>query len=313
MKNYDKIILDMFNVYHRIVIPVDASDPVQSKVETMVEYINNLTMTTYGDIYVLFDPLTVGKGLSKRQNILKEYKSNRKEKLSPTEKTQQKNKREALAKLYGYLIIKGNPRIHVYMHEEYEADDYVEKLTETGRCLLVTTDMDWARYLENDRVVILKEGLSPNSDKVFTIEHFIKKFGFTPTISSVTFYKAIYHSDPSDCITGAFHNKKVIVIQEASDEMMRLIKWMGETNQPLDLMKTRFVQGIEEFLELSNLIKLSCSDKAYEKILTLAENNFKVIESFLPRKSKTKIEDLEVKFEKPKIAVTSKFTLNSRR
>lgn len=303
----------MFNVYHRIIVPQDTSDFVQAKFQTMVEYINNLTMTSYGDIYVLFDPLTVGKGLSKRQSILKEYKANRKEKLTATEKTAMKNKRESLAKLYGYLIMKGNPRIHVYMHEDYEADDYVEKLTETGNCLMVTTDMDWARYLETNRVVMLKEGLSTNSDKVFTVNSFVDKFGFKPTISSVTFYKAIYHNDPSDCITGAFHNKKVIVIKEASEEMMRLIHWMGDTDQPLDLMKTRFVQGIEEFLELGNLIRLSCSDKAYEKILTLAENNFKVIESFLPKKSKIKIEDLEVKFEKPKVATTSKFTLNSRR
>lgn len=296
---YDKIIVDTSNIFYRIA-SMHLKNLTQEIATQLIKsndlfrayksaIINLKTVNT--EICLLFDPLLSNKGDSSRVKIKEEYKANR-------EKNNfiQQIRIDTLTKLYSSFLIEPIQGISVYHDVEFEADDFVEKLTETGKCLLMTSDEDFARYLEQDRVEMLKKGFTLKPNSIFTANDFEKKHKFKPTISSVTFWKAMY-GDKSDNIVGSFQNDSTKVLITASNEMKRIIKLLGENNVQLARAKADLFAGSGEFVKFKELLQLSNTERSYEKILDLTDTNFQLIESRLPRESSTDINNYKIKLE----------------
>lgn len=300
MLNYDKIIIDTSNVFYRVAA-FYVKDASEATCKTLIKnnllfnyyksVIDKLAQSTLGEVCLLFDPLLSDGSISERQKIKEGYKSNR-DKNTPIVKL----RINVLEKLYTHYLLEGNKRISVYHDCEYEADDFVEKLTETGKCLMISADEDFCRYLEEDRVEMLIKGLSIKKDGIFTEKNFKKKYGFKPNITSVTFWKVMY-GDDSDNIVGVFQHEKTKVITQASNEMKELLKKMGEENWDISESKRMFFYGQGPFTRLKELLLLSNTSKSYERLLDFSEANFDVIESKLPRNCDIPIDKFKVKLD----------------
>lgn len=313
MLNYDKIIIDTSNIFYRVAA-IYLKDLTQDSINKLIKdntilsmykaTVMNFKQQTMGRVCLLFDPLLSNGKMSERLRIKEGYKTTR-DKNSPVNILRV----DTLEKLYSTFLVEPQQRIDVYHDCHYEADDFAEKLTETGRCLLVTSDEDFCRYLENGRVEMLKQGLSVKTDGIFTAEDFEEKYDFKPTIASVVFWKAMY-GDVSDNIVGSFKDPITKVIRPASDEMKRLLKVLGEEDIPVAAAKTDFFAGTGIFTKLKELLKLSNTNRSYEHLLDLTDANFRVIESMLPRTSDIDIEKFKVVVEpRPNTAPKKKFSL----
>lgn len=307
MIKYDKIIVDVYNYYHRVIETCPQKNP-KEFVAQFRNVLSKLAGCTYGDIYLLFDPSgnSSKQKIGLRKCICKTYKENRKKFENSDEG---KLKRDSLDLLGSTLLLYPKANVHLYQHPEYEADDYVEKLTETGNCLLITSDEDWARYLEMDRVDMLISGLLPVEENIFTSQSYKIKYGFTPTIATVCIYKALM-SDESDGIPGVYKSSKHIILRETVDSTIEALNEVAEMKLSLDQASYLFHSGQGPFYEVGQLLLLSCTEKSLEKIKDTFSDNLKVIGSLLPLSSDIKIETLENKLE---LFRTGKpFTLNRR-
>lgn len=300
MLNYSKIIIDTSNIFYRVAA-LYLKDLTQDKANKLIKSntifglykaaITNFKTQTMGTVCLLFDPLLSNGKMSERLKIKEGYKTTR-DKNSPVSVL----RIDTLEKLYSAFVVEPQQRIEVYHDCQYEADDFAEKLTEDEKCLMVTSDMDFARYLEEGRVEMLTQGLSIKPDGIFTAKNFEEKHGFRPTIASVVFWKALY-GDASDNIVGSFKDESTKVIRPASDEMKRLLVELGEENVPLGTAKSEFFSGVGRFAKLKELLKLSNTNHSYDHLLDLTDNNFRVIESMLPRTSDIDIKKFKVELE----------------
>lgn len=314
MLNYSKVIVDVSNIFYRVAafyLKNLDQDTVNNLVKSNTilnsykNVIQNLKSQTLGDVYLLFDPLLSNGKLSERLRIKEGYKTNRDRK-SPINQL----KIDTLERLYSTYLVNAQSRVFVYHDCQYEADDYVEKLTESGNCLLVTADEDFCRYLEDGRVEMLIQGLSIKDDSIFTVKDFESKYGFKPTITTVTFWKAIF-GDKSDNVVGSFKDPSTRVLRPASDEMMQIIKEAGEQNLDLYSLKMDFFAGQGRFTKLKEILQLSNTSCSYETLLNLTDENFKVIESMLPRNSDIDVDQFRVKLAfEAQPDVKKKFSLN---
>ena len=300
---YDKIIVDVFNVYHR----VNAFNDGESKIDIPELYkltIQKFLDSTLGDVYLLFDPLRSNLKISKRASVLEDYKKNRKSK-------HYKDKLNHLNTLYKDLVLYPKPRLHIYHNLDYEADDYVEKLSAEGKCLLITSDEDWSRYLQEDRVDMMTKGLKITNSNLYTAKDFKKdkKHAFLPNISSVTFWKALY-GDKSDNIRNVIGDNTIIILRDAEDEIKKQLVYMGENPEPLTYYKSLFFSGKGIFETFHKLLNLSCTPQSYQKFLRMVDANFNVIESLLPLDSDIDISQFEAKLDlnlqQPKVRSLSK-------
>ena len=287
---YDKIIVDTSNIFYRVAAAYLTKDLNQDTVNQLIK--NNSLLKAYRsaivnlktkgtEICLLFDPLLSNGKESNRVRI--------KEKNT----IMQQLRIDTLTKLYSSFLVDSVNEISVYHDVEYEADDFVEKLTETDKCLLLTSDEDFARYLEQGRVDMLIKGLIIKSSNIFTAKDFEKKYKFKPTIASVTFWKAMY-GDISDNIVGSFKNESTKVLITASNEMKKIIKKLGEENTSLARAKADLFAGTGIFVEFIEQLKLSNTDRSFEKIFDLTDANFQLIESRLPRTSSIPISNFKV-------------------
>lgn len=313
MKIYDKLIIDTSNIFYRVAAFYlkDLTQDTMTqliKTNTIFNYyknaIQNFKQQTLGKVCLLFDPLLSNGNMSERLKIKEGYKATR-DKNKPVNKL----RIDTLEKLYSHFIIDPQKDIEVYHDVTLEADDFVAKLTETDKCLMVTSDEDFCRYLETDRVEMLNQGLTIKDDAIFTAKAFEEKYGFKPNITSVVFWKAIY-GDPSDNIVGSFKDPSTRVIITASEEMMRIIKEFGEDNTDLSEAKMEFFAGNGRFTRLKDLLWLSNTERSFEKLLNMTDLNFQVIESKLPRSSSTPIDTYRVKLEFDTKKPNKKFTLS---
>lgn len=317
MLNYDKLILDTSNLFYRVaalylkelkpdtLLQLIKSNTVFSHYKSVIE---NFATQTLGEVCLLFDPMLSNKGMSTRLKIKEGYKTAR-DYNSPSGQL----RRDTLEKLYSEFITNVRSRISVFHDVTYEADDFVEKLTEDGNCLLISSDEDFARYLEAGRVEMLTKGLSVKQENIFTAEDFETKHGFKPTIASVTFFK-VFYGDVSDNIVGVFKDTTTKVIRPACDEMDTIIKELGEGKMSLSEAKNQYFYGLGRFEKFSELLKLSNTARSYEKFLDLTDANFKVIESMLPRSSDIDINRFKVKLDLSiKKPSNQTFTLNKKK
>lgn len=316
MLNYTKIIVDTSNIFYRVAA-FHLKDLNEENYNTLIKnntvlnyykaIIDKLAQSTFGEVCLLFDPLESNGHMSTRLQIKENYKSNR-DKKSPIAKLKQ----DVLEKLYAYYLIEAPTKIAVYHDFQYEADDFVEKLTMTGKCLMVTSDEDFCRYLETGRVEMLYKGLTLSAENIFTATDFEQKYGFIPNIPSVTFWKVMY-GDKSDNVIGAFQNENTKVLKLADDYMRELLKEMGEKNPSIDCMKRDLFSGTGKFEKLKELLLYSNTTTSYEKLLNFMDSNFQVIESYIPRGSGVDISKFKVKVDIKKSDVKKKFSLKRAR
>lgn len=177
-----------------------------------------------GKIYLTFDPLPKSDlGMEKnfkynpdRKEIKRDYKSNR---------VHDETVLAALRLLRKYYTYRGSDLITV-ISDYLEADDYVEDLVELeseGMIALISTDMDWSRYI-CDRVHMINDSF----DTPFTKEMFFNERGYFPTITAITLEKAIF-GDKSDGIEPIL-TKKNKVYKDSTDFIKALIKEISKTN-----------------------------------------------------------------------------------
>lgn len=316
MLAYDKIIIDTSNIFYRVA-SFYLKDLDQSKVNQLLKsniilstyksFILNMKQSTLGKVILLFDPLSSEKKGNSRSQIDENYKENRK-----NLKVQDILKYEILSRLYK-LFVTENYGVDIYHDLEYEADDFAEKLTKKGKCLLITSDKDFSRYLEEGRIDMLTQGLTIKDDSIFTANNFKEKYGFIPNISSVTLWKVCY-GDTSDNISGAFTSKSTKVLRQASEEMQKILVYEGEQNRDLTIVKKELFQGLGVYKQLNYLLSLSNTDCSLKKLFDMIDNNLQLIESKLPRNSDIDINKFLVKplFNSEKV-IKKSFTLNSRK
>jgi spermidine/putrescine-binding protein len=196
-----------------------------------------------GKIYLTFDPLPKSDlGMEKnfkfspdRKKINKDYKSNR---------VHDEVVLTALKLLRKYYTYRGNEYLTV-ISSFLEADDYVEglvNLEEEGMIALISTDMDWARYI-SDRVHMINNTF----DKPYTKQDFFDEKGYFPTIAAITLDKAIF-GDKSDCIEPIL-TKKNKIYKDSSDFIRALIKEVSKTDVSL-----KDVENVFEYAQSVDLI-----------------------------------------------------------
>lgn len=200
---YNSIIVDSVNLAHRTfeAKPVTTSTIGKRKVYKTsiknfierIEEIRSEYLHSDGTVYMLFDNYTSRVNLqttyyyAARKKIYAKYKEGRKK--------ESKEFYNSL-NLLKYYYLTGDPSYRVIQMDGLEADDLVEPIL-TNYCkdqksLLVTSDLDWVRYLSDD-VQWLPKATPEFADEV---SH---KLGFPITTETVIAYKSLF-GDPSDNI-----------------------------------------------------------------------------------------------------------------
>jgi hypothetical protein len=182
-----------------------------------------------GTLFLLFDPLPLDDmGIAKtftytgfRKNLLSNYKKDR------IGDPQVQKAAEIVKKYYLYR----GEGIKLSYSEDYEADDYVEPLMESLRgkeVALVTTDEDWAGFIDDTTILI-----NDRWDKPFTRYAFRQKFKFDPTPAANTLYKALY-GDKADNITGTIFLKKVKFSSPIKQICFEAIRQVSQEKMTID-------------------------------------------------------------------------------
>lgn len=325
MKDYGAILVDVCNVYYRIFASLGKKVKVNSKNLTSLEelatkaYIKFIdSATAYGDIVcLLFDPFATkplfelpdegAQITSLRQQKQKDYKANRK-----VAKNSDFNIQEAeddtslfneckevvfenIYKHYTQATFEG--KVDVYYSSWLEADDFAKPLCDIykdKKIAMVTSDLDWARYLGQYNTVMIREGLKITAVKSYTKEQFIKEHGFYPSYESVVLWKALF-GDVSDNITGAFLDKRSSVYRSTANRMLAAIDAIGKlTSKPDNTVKlydlklavtTAFddspIPEIQEFKLTLRQCESEMTDTAYLEFARILLDNIEVIKSYL--------------------------------
>lgn len=234
---YDSILLDIFNLAYRKGNsrqnatqdnPVKIAEQIISYIESDVKS----HLKSNGNLYFLFDPISeiiksdlgMAKNfkysISTRKTILRSYKANRKYDPKIT---------EALKLIRRYYSFRGE-HIKTCISRDIEADDFVEGILkfEKGKIALFTNDSDWARYINDDVVMIKKD-----FDNPYTKEDYKKEFGMLPSIATVTFRKAVF-GDISDGIESIFDIEKVEYPKNFREIAEITLKYISENNITLE-------------------------------------------------------------------------------
>lgn len=240
---YRTFIIDMFNLAYKKKSKIADPKQTANNVINFIEEEVKQRLEPNGKIYLTFDPLPKSDlGMEKnfkfspdRKEINKDYKSNR---------VHDEVVLTALKLLRKYYTYRGNEYLTV-ISSFLEADDYVEglvNLEKEGMIALISTDMDWARYI-SDRVHMINNTF----DKPYTKQDFFDEKGYFPTIAAITLDKAIF-GDKSDCIEPIL-TKKNKIYKDSSDFIRALIKEVSKTDVSL-----KDVENVFEYAQSVDLI-----------------------------------------------------------
>lgn len=279
---FDHIIIDCFNLAYRC---FDESKPKNEIARKMIYFIEvecKKHKTDSTVFHFLYDPIP-----KENAPLERAYRHN------PNSRRYIDDKYKATRKLHWKVIpilrlfmryyeFRGE-NYKSYVSYEYEADDYVESLlkTTTGNVALITTDEDWCRYI-TDKIVMFPGSL----DKPFSIASYVEKYGFNPTVASVTLYKAIF-GDKSDNIIGIFSNKKIRLISNVQNVTKMMLVYIANEKLTLkevvkalkyrnikDLYSSGQKSALEDFIYELHIIE-STRDDPFNIIL----DNIALIES----------------------------------
>ena len=223
---YDNIIIDVCNLSYKILedtkkasstIVINNKSSYKEFIASFIRSVDSLVERFGTDstlVYCLFDNYKSRLDLqnsflnSRRKSISENYKKNRKK--QPKEWYNSLN-------ILKYFYEVNEPRYYVAQLQGLEADDLVKPTLSLvkGRSLLITSDLDWCRYLSSN-----VDWLPSLDEEPLSVEDTTLKLGFKCTENNIILYKALF-GDPSDNITG--------VIPETSYNREKV----------LDLMKSR--------------------------------------------------------------------------
>lgn len=223
---YDNIIIDVCNLSYKILddtkkasstIVINNKSSYKEFIASFIRSVDSLVERFGTDstlVYCLFDNYKSRLDLqnsflnSRRKSISENYKKNRKK--QPKEWYNSLN-------ILKYFYEVNEPRYYVAQLQGLEADDLVKPTLSLvkGRSLLITSDLDWCRYLSFN-----VDWLPSLDEEPLSMEDTTLKLGFKCTENNIILYKALF-GDPSDNITG--------VIPETSYNREKV----------LDLMKSR--------------------------------------------------------------------------
>lgn len=268
---YSNIIVDVFNLFYR---ERNKAMGEGTKAPSVIDYANHLidfienTLRPYQDnekpMYLLFDPIplkdlgvdTNFKFKTTRQEISADYKANRKK--------EDESVLEVVELVRKYFSHRGEKYIEC-LSDKFEADDYVATIVKDIKehskvcsIAMYTTDEDWARYLDDD-VVIINKGIK----EPMTVNSFFEKYKFVPTIASVQMFKALF-GDPSDNIQGVLLEKKIKRFNLAKKLGFEYIKKLGDEKTPM----------LEVYKEISRDKRKSVVDKAKDIMTPDTEVSF---------------------------------------
>lgn len=235
-KRYDNLVIDSVNFAYRV-FHNRKENPVRLSKKTVykdlicsfidsVEDLKSKYLKYDGQIYLLFDNYFSRADLrsiymfADRKQLNESYKANRKK--------ETKEFYNSLNFLRYYYLI-GYNNYHTLRVDNLEADDLVKPLfTELGvfdsekSALMVTTDLDWTRYLSNNVDWLPKLNEAPQD-----VHALSTKLGFKVTENNIIMYKAIF-GDASDNISSLVPNNA-----ENFEDFLRLI---DEVTLPEDLI-----------------------------------------------------------------------------
>ena len=202
---YDNIIIDVCNLSYKILddtkkasstIIINNKNSYKEFIASFIRSVDSLLDrfgTESSSVYCLFDNYKSRLDLQSyflnpgRKSLSENYKKNRKK--------QPKEWYNSLNILKYYYEV-NEPKYYVAQLQGLEADDLVKPTLGlvSGRSLLVTSDLDWCRYLSSD-----VDWLPSLSEEPMTIEDTTHKLGFECTENNIVLYKALF-GDPTDNI-----------------------------------------------------------------------------------------------------------------
>lgn len=195
MKKYSRLVIDGHNLYHRC---YNADRDLSHRIDGRI--------VCTGGVYGFLRSL---RGMQKRycssdvktvvlfDNAISQLQARRQ--LDPNYKNNRADLPRSFYRGVEYLqliLLKYDDDLSIVYRHNYEADDLVETVLSSfdkyQRSLIVSTDLDWARSIrENVHWLTGKE--------IYDSERFESEYGFYPSFSSLSFYKA-FKGDASDNI-----------------------------------------------------------------------------------------------------------------
>lgn len=231
IEKFDALIIDSVNLSYKLFegeTPSVVSKKLVYKefVKTFIKTIEDLKkkyLHSDGEVYLLFDNYTSRFELqsafmyASRKEIDENYKKKR-----------DKDTKEFYNSInlirYYYLI--GPPKYISVRVDGLEADDLVKPLLNTDlkdkRCLMVTSDLDWCRYVSQSVYWLHNLNSEPESAAQLSA-----RLGFKVNEKSIICFKAIF-GDSSDNIKGIARNTEANVSE--------FIKLMNKIEFPEDLI-----------------------------------------------------------------------------
>lgn len=236
IRKYDCLVVDVVNFCYRTFekkkdLPVQVGPKLVYKESickfiTSIEDLSKKYLHSDGQVYLLFD------NYYSRADLKSSFMFADRRKLDESYKeTRKKENREFYNSInflkYYYLI--GPAKYHTAQITGLEADDLVKPLLsleccKDKSCLLITTDLDWCRYLSNNPVVNWLPDLSQEPE---TIEDLSLQLGFSVSERNIILYKAIF-GDASDNIDS--------MIPENEERKHQFISLLKEISYPEELI-----------------------------------------------------------------------------
>lgn len=237
---YDYIIIDTANLFYRL----EVKNNENATIKALVNHINKEALPHLrkdGELYLIFDPISLSdideskafNFTTTRKEINSSYKKNR---------TYSSIYKNVILVIQKYFAYRGEQIKEIYS-DAFEADDFIEplfkKIDVSKKIALVTTDLDYSRYITKN-VSMINKGY----DNPYEMKDFIETFKFKPTVAANTFYKAIF-GDKSDNIIGCISLRKAKFLTNIKQTSYEFIKHVSDSGKSLD-------EALEEFKNCSS-------------------------------------------------------------
>ena len=280
---YDYIIIDVANLFYRLAANASTGEEAAKKMVNWTKSEALSRLKDKGRLYLLFDPMSysdLGESksfyvpLSKRKALLPDYKIGRKYSKAYL------HAMELYRKYYIYRNV-----AHLIYGREYEADDYVEPLIKKLKkenestkfsAALITTDYDWARYIDNSQVCNI-DMINNGWDNPYTVSKFVEDFEFYPTIAANSAYKAFF-GDESDNIEGAIFMKKAKFVNNIKILVRDYLKQVSDKKMTVDDVTNQFLSA--KFGEINTKEEKSAFDYLFLELYIVSIKT-PIIEKFL--------------------------------
>lgn len=233
---YDCLIIDVVNLCYKLfkkgedtVIQAGSKLIFKKSICAFIKTLEELVdkyLHSDGKVYLLFDnyfsraDLKTSFMFADRRELSRAYKETRKK-----ENKEFYNSINFLK----YFYLTGPSKYSTLQITGLEADDLVKPLLATNQCkdkscLLITSDLDWCRYLNSNPQV---DWLPKLGEQPETYEDISHQLGFSATESNIIIYKAIL-GDKSDNIEG--------LVTDNDKHRQELISLLSQIRSPEDLI-----------------------------------------------------------------------------